>query len=272
VTGTANVLCAAVLAKGTTIIDGAAREPEIVDLGMFLNALGARVSGLGSATLEVDGVDQLGGGHHRLIADRIEAATLLLAAAITRGIATVTELEPRHLEAVLAALVEIGCGVETDGSSVTVRGDRELHASDLTARPYPGIPTDLQAQFTTLLTLAAGRSRIRDEVFPERFSHVAALRRFGAELRRTRDGTIVQGAAGLHGADCTASDLRASAALVLAGLAAAGRTLVRRIHHLDRGYESLETKLATLGACIRRIDMTAKASRPAKAALLQPPR
>jgi len=254
VTGTANVLSAAVLAQGTTTIAGAALEPEIVDLGQFLNAMGARISGLGSSTLHVEGVRRLTGVRYRVIPDRIEIATLLLAAAITRGQVTVTGAVPQHLEQVIALLRQAGAEVETGERHVAVDAQRQLRAVDITARPYPGIPTDVQAQWMALLTVAAGSGQVRDEVFPDRFSHVDELRRLGARIERHGASARVTGLAELTGAVVTASDLRASAALVLAGLAARGRTIGEEIQHLDRGYEQLDRKLNTLGARIVRIE------------------
>ncbi len=252
VTGTANVLCAAVLAQGRTILHGAAREPEIVDLGRFLISMGARIDGLGTETLEIDGVEQLDGTTHRIIPDRIEAATLLLAAAITQGSATVGGVIPSHLEAVLEVLEATGTRIDRAADRITLTSAGPPRPVDIIARPFPGVPTDLQAQFMALLSLADGRSRIGDEVFPDRFLHTAELQRLGAKIRRDGPMAEVTGVAHLAGATVTACDLRASAALVLAGLAAHGRTTVRQIHHLDRGYEGLDEKLARLGARIER--------------------
>jgi UDP-N-acetylglucosamine 1-carboxyvinyltransferase len=252
VTGTANVLSAAVLARGATLIRGAAREPEIVDLGHFLNSLGARIDGLGTSTLEVRGVDELGGTTYRVVADRIEAATLLLAAAITGGDATVTGIDAAHLQAVLQRLASAGARIEIDGDRVTLHAAPAPRPVDIVAEPYPGIPTDLQAQWTALMSLARGRSRIVDRVFPSRFQHVAELNRMGARITSGGGAATVTGVGQLDGASVTASDLRASAALVLAGLAAEGVTMVHCIGHLDRGYERLDLKLRHLGARIER--------------------
>lgn len=254
VTGTANVLTAAVLARGTTTITGAAREPEIVDLGNFLNAMGARISGLGTPTIRITGVDGLGGTTYRVIPDRIEAATLLLAAAITRGSATVTGVVPEHLAAVVEMLRSAGARIELGQDHVTLAADGPPRPIDMTAEPYPGIPTDLQAQWTALLSLTPGRSRVHDSVFPHRFLHTAELKRLGAEIQRRNSTAIITGVRRLTGARVRASDLRASAALVLAGLAARGETIVRRTHHLDRGYQRLDEKLNRLGARIRRTE------------------
>jgi UDP-N-acetylglucosamine 1-carboxyvinyltransferase len=273
VTGTANVMRAATVARGTTTIRGAATEPEIVDLGRFLIAAGARIAGLGSQTIEIRGVEQLSGARHRVIGDRIEAATLLISAAITGGTATVVGARADHLTAVLEALAETGIDVHCDAGAITVRASGRLRPIDLIARPYPGIPTDLQAQFMALLTLAEGTSSIRDEVFPERFMHVAELNRLGARIERQGSAAIVHGVSRLSGAAVMASDLRASAALVLAGLAASEETIVRRVYHLDRGYQRLEKKLATLGARIARQSESevsaalVRAGSPAKPAL-----
>ena len=253
VTGTANVLSAAVLARGVTVLHGAAIEPEIVDLGRFLNALGARIEGLGTSTLRIEGVGQLGGATHRLIPDRIEAATLLMAAAISGGSATVAGVSPEHLAGVLEKLEAAGMSVASCGNCVTVARSasrQRLRAVDVIASPYPGFPTDLQAQWTALMSMADGVSTIRDRVFPCRFRHVAELHRLGATIRLGDGVATVEGVMRLSGARVTACDLRASAALVLAGLAAEGRTIIDRSYHLERGYERLDGKLRRLGARI----------------------
>jgi UDP-N-acetylglucosamine 1-carboxyvinyltransferase len=252
VTGTANVMSAAVLARGTTTIRGAAIEPEIVDLGRFLAAMGAEIEGLGTSTIRIEGVEQLGGTSHRLIPDRIEAATLLIAAAITRGSATIVGVVPKHLEAVLAKLVAAGAEIEIGPGSVSIVAPRRLRAVDIVAEPYPSIPTDLQAQWTALASVSEGVSRIEDHVFPSRFMHAAELNRLGAAIAVGQGTATVAGVERLSGARVAACDLRASAALVLAGLAADGRTTVQHIHHLDRGYQHLDQKLRQLGARIER--------------------
>lgn len=252
VTGTANVMSAATLAEGRTIISGAALEPEIVDLGMFLNALGAKVAGLGTSTLEIEGVPGLSGGHYRIIADRIEAGTLLVAAAMTLGTIRIEGANADHLGAVLSTLNDLGCQSTHHQDTIELAATARPRPLCLTALPYPGIPTDLQSQFVALAALASGRSTIRDGVFPDRFMQVAELNRLGAQIQRVGDTAVVQGVGRLSGASVIASDLRASAALVLAGLAAEGETVVRRIYHLDRGYERLDGKLALLGARIVR--------------------
>jgi UDP-N-acetylglucosamine 1-carboxyvinyltransferase len=254
VTGTANVLTAAVLARGETTIIGAAMEPEIVDLGCLLNRMGARIDGLGTATLWVRGVDQLGGATYRVIPDRIEAATLLLAAAISLGRVTVTGVVPGHLHAVLEALRACGFELAEGKDQVTLTAGDRPRALNVTALPYPGIPSDVQAQWMALLSLARGQSTVCDRVFSSRFLHVAELNRLGARIQWSDSSAVVTGVGHLSGAAVTASDLRASAALVLAGLAAHGETLVHDIHHLDRGYQRLDEKLNRLGARIRRCE------------------
>ena len=259
VTGTANILCAATAAQGATTIHGAACEPEIVDLGQFLIALGAEITGLGTSTIRVVGPSTLGGTSHlggaswRIIPDRIEAATLLTAAAITRSQATVTQVVPAHLAAVLEVLAQCGVELRVAADSVTAIATGRPRCCDVTAAPYPGVPTDVQAQLTALLALADGPSRVRDSVFPDRFMHVAELNRLGASLHRQGGEVAIRGVAHFSGATVMASDLRASAALVLAGLAARGETIVRRIYHLDRGYAQLDAKLRQLGASIERV-------------------
>jgi UDP-N-acetylglucosamine 1-carboxyvinyltransferase len=253
VTGTCNVLSAAVIADGDTWIEGAAREPEVADLGNFLIALGARISGLGTSRIHVRGVRRLGTARYRVIPDRIEAATLMTAAAITNGEIRLTHVRRDHLTAVISKLRQIGLTIDGDCGGLSVHGGRLLRHADIDATPYPGVPTDVQAQLTALLAVVPGTSRVRDLVFPERFQHLAELRRMGAQMRVQGDGTIVTGVAQLVGAEVTASDLRASAALILAGLAARGETVVRQVHHLDRGYEGLDTKLRSLGADIQRV-------------------
>jgi UDP-N-acetylglucosamine 1-carboxyvinyltransferase len=252
VTGTANVLSAAVLARGGTRILGAAREPEIVDLGRFLNSMGAQIAGLGTSSIEVEGVGELGGTTYRLIADRIEAATLLLAAAITGGAAAVTGIDTAHLHAVLDRLEATGAQIEVQPDRVWLRAQSPPRPVDIVAEPYPGIPTDLQAQWTALMSLARGGSTVADRVFPARFQHVAELNRLGARITCGGGAARVTGVGRLSGAAVTASDLRASAALVLAGLAAEGTTTVHCIGHLDRGYQRLDLKLRRLGARISR--------------------
>jgi UDP-N-acetylglucosamine 1-carboxyvinyltransferase len=253
VTGTCNVMVAASLAKGITTIEAGACEPEVVDLGNLLNAMGARISGLGTPSLRIEGVERLRGVEHTVIPDRIEAATLMIAAAITRGNITLTNVCLEHMTSVLEKLREIGVRIVVREDTVEVRAESDLRPVDCIALPFPGLPTDLQAQMTALLATVPGMSIVTDKVFPDRFMHAPELVRMGARIRREGNSAIVSGVEHLSGACVMASDLRASAALVLSGLAASGPTLVRRIYHLDRGYERLELKLHRLGASIERL-------------------
>ncbi len=252
VTGTENLMMAAALAQGTTIIENAAREPEVSDLAALLNAMGARISGAGTARIEIEGVPTLGGATHRIVPDRIEAGTLIVAGAITRGDVTVSDLVPEHLEAVLAKLDECGVAIEVGPTWVRVRGPERPRPADVVTSPFPGFATDMQAQLMTLLALADGSSRVTETIFENRFMHAAELVRLGARIETEGSTAIIRGVPYYQGAQVMASDLRASAALVLAGLAARGRTEVARVYHLDRGYERMETKLAGLGARIDR--------------------
>ncbi|MGE3317177.1 MAG: UDP-N-acetylglucosamine 1-carboxyvinyltransferase, partial [Planctomycetaceae bacterium] len=237
VTGTCNVMAAATLAEGTTTIEAAACEPEVVDLGDYLNALGAKIRGLGTPFLTIEGVDRLEGAVHEVIPDRIEATTLMTAAAITRGNVLLENVKLVHMTAVIEKLREIGVRIEVEAAGVRVTAPNELAAVDCIALPYPGIPTDVQAQFMALLATVPGISIVTDKVFPDRFLHAPELVRMGARIRREGASAIINGAGALSGASVMASDLRASAALVLAGLAANGPSVVRRIYHLDRGYD-----------------------------------
>lgn len=253
VTGTCNVLTAACLARGTTVLKGAAREPEVVDLGRFLISAGAQIKGLGTSVLEIEGVDELQGTTHRVIPDRIEAATLLIAAGMTRGEIRLEHSGSEQIETVIALLRQVGLQIEASGPHLDVSGYGPQKPVEVTALPYPGFPTDVQAQFTALLCLVPGRSVVTDQVFPDRFLHLPELGRLGARIRRDGASGIIDGVPRLSGASVMASDLRASAALVLAALAAEGESVIRRIYHLDRGYERLEEKLCALGAHVRRI-------------------
>ncbi len=253
VTGTCNVMTAAVLAEGVTQIESAACEPEVVDLGNFLNACGARIQGLGTPALTIEGVSQLQPCRYRIIPDRIEAATWLIAAAMTRGSVTVENCEPACLESVLQPLRAAGASLQIAESAITVSAPERLQAVSLEAIPYPGFPTDLQAQWTACMCLAQGESRVTDRVFPERFMHAAELLRMGAHITRLGDAVTIHGVPRLSGTNVMASDLRASAALVLAALAADGESTIRRIYHLDRGYERLDRKLQLLGADVQRV-------------------
>src|SRR5213593_385489 len=252
VTGTENLMMAAALAEGTTVIENAAREPEVVDLATLLTAMGARIRGAGTPRVEIEGVSELAGTSHRIIPDRIEAGTLIVAGAITGGDVTVTDLVPDHLSALMAKLEECGVALEVGPTSVRVRGPGRPRAADVTTSPFPGFPTDMQAQVMTLLGLADGQSRVTETIFENRFMHVAELGRMGARIETDGSTAVIRGVPHYQGAQVMASDLRASAALVLAGLAAHGTTIVSRVYHLDRGYERLEAKLGGLGARIER--------------------
>ena len=254
VTGTENLMMAATLAEGTTVIENAAREPEVVDLANCLNAMGAKVSGAGSDTITVEGVDGLSGTHYDVLPDRIESGTYLTAAAITGGRVRIKDTRPRMLEAVIEKLRESGAEV--------VVGDRwidlDMHgcrprATNIRTSPYPAFPTDMQAQFTSLNVVAEGTGTISETVFENRFMHVHELQRMGADIQLEGNTAVIRGVDRLTAAPVMATDLRASASLVLAGLVAEGDTVVERIYHIDRGYESIEEKLAKLGARIRRV-------------------
>ena len=253
VTGTANVMMAAALAEGTTTITHAAREPEVVDLGRLLIAMGAKIAGLGTEEIRIEGVTRLRGTSYRIIPDRIEAATLLLAAAITRGSVKINGVVPEHLAAVIKLLRNAGAEIAAGPDWVALDMPRRPLPGELIAEPYPGVPTDIQAQWTALVALADGTSRLRDTVFENRFLHAAELNRLGAKISVNGDTAIVEGVNHLSAAAVTASDLRASAALVLAGLAAEGETAIHAVRHLDRGYERLDRKLMQLGARIERL-------------------
>ena len=252
VTGTCNVMMAAALANGRSVLRSAAKEPEVADLGQFLNSAGACIQGLGTSVLEIDGVEELHTVRHRIIADRIEAATLAVAAAITGGDVLIEEAPTEHMTLVIQVLRSIGIVVEAEGRALRVQATSDYRAVQLRAEPYPGLPTDVQAQLTALLAIVPGESRIIDSVFPDRFMHAAELVRMGASIRVHGNAAHVCGVSQLSGAPVMASDLRASAALVLAALAAEGRTEIRRVYHLDRGYHAFEKKLNSLGASIER--------------------
>ena len=254
VLGTANVMMAATLADGVTVIESAACEPEVVDLANFLCAMGAKISGAGSPTITVTGVEKLHGAEHEVIPDRIEAATFAIAAAATDGEITIKGARADHLRAVIDKLNEAGVNVEKRGANLVVRRNGKLKPSDVTTLPYSGFPTDVQAQMTALFTLAPGISIITERIFESRFMHVSELARLGADIEIEGPSAIVKGGRPLSGAPVMASDLRASAALVIAGLAAKGATQVNRIYHLDRGYERMDAKLRKLGARIQRVE------------------
>jgi UDP-N-acetylglucosamine 1-carboxyvinyltransferase len=259
VTGTEDLLMAAVLARGETVIENAAREPEVADLAALLIAMGARIEGAGSSTIRVQGVDQVGGAEHTIIPDRIEAGTFLIAGALTRGDLIVKGCAPEHLRALIAKLQQSGVevqevpGAKGQGPDLRVRVPGNLKNVDITTEEHPGFATDLQAQFMALMTQAAGISFITETIFENRFMHAQELARMGANIRLEGRQAIVAGPTPLSGAQVIASDLRASASLVLAGLAASGETLIDRVYHIDRGYEKIESKLAGVGARIRRI-------------------
>ena len=253
VTGTENAMLAASLAQGTTRLIHAAREPEIVDLARLLRAMGARIEGEGTSTIRIEGVASLSGAEHAVVPDRIEAGTYALAAAVTRGDVTVAGCRPDHLVALTDRLSAAGAYVETQGDRMHVGANGPLRAQDIETEPYPGFPTDLQAQWMALAATLGGASTVTETVFENRFQHVPELARMGARIRLEGRRATVEGPSRLSGASLMASDLRASAALVLAGLAAEGITVVDRVYHLDRGYVRMEEKLNRLGASIERV-------------------
>ena len=254
VLGTANVMMAATLAEGVTVIESAACEPEVVDLANFLIAMGAQISGAGSPTITITGVDKLHGAEHEVIPDRIEAITFAAAAAATNGEVTIKGARPDHFRAVIDKLNEANVLVERSGANLVVKRKGKLKPVDVTTMPYSGFPTDAQAQLMSLLTLAPGISIITERIFESRFMHVSELTRLGADIEIEGPSAIVKGGKPLSGAPVMASDLRASAALIIAGLAATGTTQVNRIYHLDRGYEQMDVKLKQLGARIQRVE------------------
>jgi UDP-N-acetylglucosamine 1-carboxyvinyltransferase len=256
VLGTANVMMAAALAEGTTIIESAACEPEVVDLANFLISMGARITGAGSPTITITGVKELHGAEHEVIPDRIEAATFAIAAAATGGAVTLRGARADHMQAVLDKLKYAGVPTQTNGTGIHVQRHGRLKPVDVTTLPYAGFPTDVQAQMMALMALAPGISIITERIFESRFMHVSELGRLGAEIEIEGPSAIVKGGKPLSGAPVMASDLRASAALVIAGLAARGTTQVNRVYHLDRGYENIDLKLRNLGARIQRIEET----------------
>ncbi len=253
VTGTENVLLAAVLAQGRTVVSNAAREPEVSDLARLLRAMGARISGEETGTIVVEGVGELHGASHEVLPDRIEAGTYALAAAATRGDVTVVRCRPEHLGTLAERLRASGAQVEAGTGSLRVRASGRLTAGDVATAPYPGFPTDLQAQWMALATTMEGVATITETIFENRFQHVAELARMGARIRLQGRRATVEGPARLTGAHLMASDLRASAALVIAALAAEGQSVVHRVYHLDRGFERMEAKMASLGGRVRRL-------------------
>jgi UDP-N-acetylglucosamine 1-carboxyvinyltransferase len=252
VTGTENVMMAAVLAKGRTVLENAAREPEIEELAKVLNKMGARVAGAGSDVITIDGVDALKPIDHAILPDRIEAGTLLVAAGITGGNVLVKNVIPEHLEAVIQKLREAGCTLTAEAGGLRCEGPEVPTSVNVKTMVHPGFPTDMQAQLMVLMTVGSGTSVISENIFENRFMHVSELQRMGADITIRGPNAVVKGVKGLSGAPVMATDLRASASLILAGLRAQGKTEVQRVYHLDRGYEHLELKLQGLGADIHR--------------------
>jgi UDP-N-acetylglucosamine 1-carboxyvinyltransferase len=252
VTGSENLMMAAALAKGRTTLENAAREPEVEELGRVLNKMGAKVSGAGTSMITIEGVDELHAVEHTVIPDRIEAGTLLVAAAVTRGDVLVRDCLPEHLDAIVAKLRAAGAEVTAEGDGIRVRGKSEFKPADISTQPFPGFPTDMQAQFMVLMTRARGQSVLAETIFENRYMHVPELQRMGADIVVDGRTAVVRGPTKLTGATVMATDLRASACLVVAGLVAEGKTEVLRIYHLDRGYDRLDKKLRALGADVRR--------------------
>ena len=252
VLGTDNVMMAAVLADGVTVIEGAAQEPEVVDLATFLNKMGAKIEGTGTRRIIIEGVPKLRGAEHWVIPDRIEAGTFLVAGAIAGKGVTVKRVEPEHVRSITDALAKCGFPIEIGDHTISILPNGDASALELTTAPYPGFPTDMQAQMCALLSISKGTSSVTENVFPQRYMHVAELKRMGAQVQLEGPTAVIDGVDGLLGAPVMASDLRASAALVLAGLKADGVTEVSRVYHIDRGYEHLDEKLSELGAHIER--------------------
>ena len=254
VTGTENLMMAATLAKGKTTLQNAAMEPEVVDLANVLQKMGAKINGAGTSLIEIEGVESLHAVEHTIIPDRIEAGTLMVAAGLTRGNIKLSHCPIHHMEAVIHKLRESGMEIDSEGEEgVRVVGNRRIRSVDVKTQIYPGFPTDMQAQFMVLMSLAKGLSVISETIFENRFIHVGELQRMGANIRIQGNSAIIQGVENLSGAQVMATDLRASASLILAGLAAEGVTEVSRVYHLDRGYESLDKKLSKLGADVKRV-------------------
>jgi UDP-N-acetylglucosamine 1-carboxyvinyltransferase len=253
VLGTDNVMMAAVLAHGVTVVEGAAQEPEVVDLANFLNKMGAKIEGAGTRRIIIDGVPALHGAEHDVIPDRIEAGTFLVAGAISGQGVTVKRVEPEHVRSVTDALTACGFPIHIADRAISISPNGAASALELETEPYPGFPTDMQAQMCALLSTSKGTSFVTDNIFPQRYMHVAELKRMGAQMQMQDATAVIDGVDGLLGAPVMASDLRASAALVLAGLKANGVTEVSRVYHIDRGYERLDEKLSDLGAHIERV-------------------
>jgi UDP-N-acetylglucosamine 1-carboxyvinyltransferase len=253
VLGTINVMCAAAMAEGETVIVGAACEPEVVDCANLMNKMGAKITGHGTPEIRIEGVDKLIAAEHRVIPDRIETATFIIAAAMTNGELELKHCNLDHLLAVEDRLLEVGIHIERENGTLRVSSSRRLNPIEMTTQPYPGFPTDVQAQLMALLCLADGMSVITERIFPDRFLHVGELNRMGAKIRKEGSTAVIQGVKELQGATVMASDLRASAALVLAALVARGQTRINRVYHIDRGYEKIEQKLIAVGAEIQRV-------------------
>jgi len=253
VTGTENIMMAAVLAQGETVLENAAREPEITDLANALIQMGAKIEGAGTDIITIQGVEKLLPMNYTVMPDRIETGTFVIAAAITNGSIRIRNCFPGHLDAVLSKVVEAGADVKTDDGTIHVSGARKIKPVNIKTLEYPGFPTDMQAQFMSLMSLAEGTSVINETIFENRFTHVAELQRMGADIQTDGRSAIVKGVPKLSAAPVMATDLRASASLILAGLAAEGQTVISRIYHLDRGYENIEQKLSALGADIKRV-------------------
>jgi UDP-N-acetylglucosamine 1-carboxyvinyltransferase len=254
VTGTENVMMAATLARGKTVIHNAAREPEVRDLAELLNKMGARVRGAGTPKIEIEGVEALGGAQHTIIPDRIETGTFIVAGAITKGELEIKDCNPEHCNRIIGKLRDVGVEIEeVNQSTLRVSYAKPIRAGDLKTEEYPGFPTDMQAQYMTLMAQANGRSEITETIFENRFMHASELQRMGARIQISHDKAVVEGPTNLIGARVQASDLRASASLVLAGLIAEGETIIDRVYHIDRGYEKIETKLKAVGANIERV-------------------
>jgi UDP-N-acetylglucosamine 1-carboxyvinyltransferase len=253
VTGTENLMMAASLAKGVTVLENAAREPEVADLAKALTGMGAKIEGAGTDVITITGIETLRPMDHTVLPDRIETGTFVIAAAITNGSVTINNCTPAHLDALLTKVSEAGARIDIGEGTITVRGQRTIKPVSIKTLPHPGFPTDMQAQFMSLMALADGTSVINETIFENRFTHVAELRRMGADIVVEGRSAVVKGVPKLSGAPVMATDLRASASLILAGLAAEGQTVISRIYHLDRGYDNIELKLSALGADIKRV-------------------
>jgi UDP-N-acetylglucosamine 1-carboxyvinyltransferase len=253
VTGTENLMMAAALAHGTTVLENAAKEPEVVDMANCLIKMGAKIKGAGTDVITIEGVEKLNGAQHQVVCDRIEAGTYMVAAAMTGGEVKLINVSAHLLDAVIDKLREAGATVTTDDNTITVKSDGQLKAVNIRTAPHPAFPTDMQAQFMALNTIASGVSKVTETIFENRFMHVQEMQRLGADIDIEGNTALVKGVSELEGATVMATDLRASASLVLAGLVAKGQTIIERIYHLDRGYEDLEEKFNALGANVKRI-------------------